>query len=46
LYDILQIVSVNIFEQVPLQELLANDAESPTERSADEQMQKYFVFNE
>jgi hypothetical protein len=46
LYDILQIVSVNIFEQVPLQELLANDAESSTERSTDEQMQKYFVFNE
>ena len=46
LNEILQIVSVNIFEQVPLQELLAIKAEDPGQEFLERLSQKSFIFND
>lgn len=46
LNEILQIVSVNIFEQVPLDELLATQSIIAHQHIADPQLQKCFVFKD
>jgi len=43
--DILQIISVNIFEQCPLPELLAEEPSPPSKKPADTQLQNSFPFN-
>jgi hypothetical protein len=45
LNEILQIISVNIFEQCPLPELLAEEPSPPSEKPADTQLQNSFPFN-
>jgi hypothetical protein len=45
LNEILQIISVNIFEQCPLPELLAEEPAPPSEKPADTQLQNSFPFN-
>ena len=45
LNEILQIISVNIFEQCPLPELLAEQPSPPSEKPADTQLQNSFPFN-
>jgi hypothetical protein len=45
LNEILQIVSVNIFGQCPLPELLAEKPFPPTEKPPDTQLQNSFPFN-
>ena len=46
LNEILQIVSVNIFEQVPLEELLARNMEISGQKNDENQIQKSFTFND
>jgi len=46
LNEILQIVSVSIFEQIALQELLANDPVIPARNVDGGQSQKSFIFND
>jgi hypothetical protein len=46
LNEILQIVSVNIFEQCPLSELLADDPAHPSEKLADSPIQNSFLFKD
>lgn len=46
LNEILQIVSVNIFEQVPLEELLARNMEMGVQKVDENQLQKSFTFND
>lgn len=46
LNEILQIVSVNIFEQIPLEELLASGPEISIAKVDDDQPQKAFTFND
>jgi len=46
LNEILQIVSVNIFEQVLLDELLANRVETPTQKVHHDQPQRSFIFKD
>ena len=46
LNEILQIVSVNIFEQIPLEELLASEPEISIAKVDDDQPQKAFIFND
>jgi transposase len=46
LNEILQIVSVNIFEQVPLEELLASASANPRSQIVDHDSQKLFQFND
>jgi hypothetical protein len=46
LNEILQIVSVNIFEQVPLEELLARNVEMGRQKVDANQIQKSFTFND
>lgn len=45
LNEILQIVSVSIFEQVPLEELLANNTEITPPEIIEDQLQKLLLFN-
>jgi hypothetical protein len=45
LNEILQILSVNIFEQCPLSELLAEESSPPPQILADAQSQNSFAFN-
>jgi hypothetical protein len=45
LNEILQIVSVNIFEQVPLNELLAAGQAAPRQENSNSQSQKLLMFN-
>lgn len=46
LNEILQIVSVSIFEQVPLKELLATQSEITASQIAENQLQKCFIFKD
>jgi hypothetical protein len=46
LNEMLQIVSVNIFEQIPLEELLATEPTILKPKSSDEPLQKLLVFND
>jgi hypothetical protein len=46
LYEILQIISVNIFEQCPLSELLADVPYNSSEKIRESQSQNSFVFND
>ena len=46
LNEILQIVSVNIFEQVPLAELLANELKISEPKTTEGDIQKSLLFNE
>jgi hypothetical protein len=46
LNEILQIVSVSIFEQCPLSELLADEPLNPEEKVGDTQVQNSFTFKE
>jgi hypothetical protein len=46
LYEILQIVSVNIFEQCPLCELLADMPSNPSEKIRESQSQNSFAFKD
>jgi hypothetical protein len=45
LNEILQIVSVNIFEQIPLAELFATEPEIAERKFGDEQSQKLLCLN-
>jgi hypothetical protein len=45
LNEILQIVSVNIFEQIPLAELFATEPEIVEQKVGDEQSQKLLWLN-
>jgi hypothetical protein len=45
LNEILQIISVSIFEQVPLEQLLAGTPASEEKKAAENELQKFFVFN-
>jgi transposase len=46
LNEILQIVSVNIFEQVPLEELLASHVETAEQKVNHDQPQRSFIFKD
>ena len=46
LNEILQIVSVNIFEQIPLEELLANAPKTSAPQTASHCHQNMLVFND
>jgi Transposase DDE domain/Domain of unknown function (DUF4372) len=46
LNEILQVVSVSIFEQVPLEELLATTPQFPEQKVGENQFQKLFLLNE
>ena len=46
LNEILQIVSVNIFEQLPLEELLATTPSEPDEKSGADPVQNLFCFRD
>ena len=46
LNEILQIVSISIFEQVPLQQLLAETPAPEDQKSPHNEIQNTFVFNE
>jgi hypothetical protein len=46
LNEILQIVSVNIFEQLPLEELLATQPALSEQKVGDEPSQKFLLLND
>jgi len=46
LNEILQIVSVSIFEQIPLEQLLASTTATEQQKAPQTEIQNYFVFNQ
>jgi len=46
LNEILQIVSISIFEQVPLNQLLTPTPDAEHQKPTDNELQNTFIFNE